>query len=248
MTRQQFREQLQHSNVMHVCAHGNIDGDRPLNSYISLGERLRILDLEGVRSNASLVVFSTCLSGAGSVLSNDDISGFAHPVLATGASLFAGCIWHANDVTTLIHSHLVYVMMTTSQGARTNFAEIWYLATQFLACLDVSQAQDMIRRIIGILDKMEAAGLKPGSYCPTGRRDLERVMNELVDANGKPLIDFKNPYIWGPFLLVGHGGRSFRTTGGQQKEKIAELRDASKEATSKIPLSGVFRRPFLGED
>ncbi len=106
--REDFRGALQQSRVLHVCTHGYFKRGRSQHSYMSMKENLRVIDLTGVVSRANVVIFSTCLSGSGWSFASDDVAGFAHAILATGATVFAGCFWKANDLTTLLHMVLFY--------------------------------------------------------------------------------------------------------------------------------------------
>jgi CHAT domain-containing protein len=85
VTRDQFRELLQSSSILHISTHGKVNYERSGQSWISLRQPFRILDLSNIHSKVSAVIFSACFSGAGLAHSSGDIIAFSHAILATGA-------------------------------------------------------------------------------------------------------------------------------------------------------------------
>ena len=132
LSRDDFCKELSQAQMLHICTHGYSDAHRPLNSYISLRERLRILDLTGVGYHAGVVIFSTCMSGAGNPHPTDDVVGFVHAILATGIKLFAGCLWKVNDVSTLLHTYFTYWLIHEKGGYFGSFLDLWNIATRIL--------------------------------------------------------------------------------------------------------------------
>ena len=63
---EQFRAIQEESDIIHIAAHGEFDSDSPALSFISLKQRLRVLDIlqhhrGGSQLSASLIVFAACL-------------------------------------------------------------------------------------------------------------------------------------------------------------------------------------------
>ena len=82
----------------------------------------------GVRSDAKAVIFSACLSGTGRPYSSDDVAGFSHVVLATGANVFGGCLWQVNELTTMLHMVIFYSgfrLVRLRQGNSFTFLQLW---------------------------------------------------------------------------------------------------------------------------
>jgi len=205
LTRKQFISEIEKSLIIHISTHGYFDPYKPEESYISLKEPFRIPDLTGVWTDAAAVVFSSCLSGSGMPYPNDDLWGFAHSVLSIGVRLFGGCLWAVNDLTTLLHSFYFYKTFETGRklGRSFRFVDIWYIATMSLASTTIKSARVVIGSIIQCWDSMEEADLKPKSFAPGGRQRLMSAKEELVDRDGQELIDFRHPYVWGPYSLTG---------------------------------------------
>ena len=207
MTRQDFRDELQESTVMHICTHGYFKIERPSTSYLSLKERLRVVDLTGVISNAKAVIFSACLSGTGRSYSSDDIAGFSHAVLATGANVFAGCLWQVNDLTTLLHMVIFYSgfrLVYLAQGNSFVFLQLWTWSTRLLARLDIASAKRLLRAIVDLWDRADLRGRAPGKFVKGGKKRLLSAIKDLTDDSGAPLVDFSHPYVWAPFSVLGY--------------------------------------------
>lgn len=207
MTRQDFRDELQESTFMHICTHGYFRPGRPSNSYLSFKERLRVLDLMGVKTNAKAVIFSACLSGTGWAYSSDDIAGFSHAVLATGACVFAGCLWQVNELTTMLHMVIFYSgirLVHLAQGNSFVFLELWTWATRLLAGLDVASARSLLRAIIVVWDRADSSGRAPETFVKRGRQRLLDAIDDLSNDAGEPMVDFSHPYVWAPFSVLGY--------------------------------------------
>ena len=207
MTRQDFRDELQESTVMHICTHGYFKKERPSTSYLSLKERLRVVDLTGVISNAKAVIFSACLSGTGRSYSSDDIAGFSHTVLATGANVFAGCLWQVNDLTTLLHMVIFYSgirLVYIAQGNSFVFLQLWTWSTRLLAGLNIASAEKLLRAIVDLWDRADSRGRAPANFVKGGKRRLLSAIDDLTNHFGEPLVDFSHPYVWAPFSVLGY--------------------------------------------
>ncbi|MCJ1307159.1 hypothetical protein MMC25_000805 [Agyrium rufum] len=208
LTRESFRKALSNSVIVHVGTHGYAKQGSSQRLYISMGERVRVMDLIGLRSKAKLVVFSTCLSGTGWSFSSDDVDGFAHTVLCSGAQLFAGCLWKANDLTTLLHMTLFYSgfrLVTIAQGNTFLFIELWTWATWMLAGLDVLRARAFLHQLVRNWDSLEKRGKHPNYFVKRGKAKLLDAVKTLTTDDGEALIDFSHPYVWAPFAVVGYG-------------------------------------------
>ncbi|KAK4982527.1 hypothetical protein LTR50_007702 [Elasticomyces elasticus] len=207
MSRGDFRKVLQSGFIVHVCTHGYFPTGRPMQARISLKETLRVVDLIGVQSKAKAVIFSSCLTGMGRAFSNDDIAGFPHAILACGVKVFAGCLWKANDLTTLLHMTIFYSAMRLVDIAKGNafhFVQLWNWATRMLAALDVVTARKLLHLIVRMWDSIAESGCKPGSFVKAGRGRLIDAIKHLTTADGTPSIDFSHPYVWASFSLVGY--------------------------------------------
>ena len=208
---------------MHICTHGYFKAGRPSTSYLSLKERLRVVDLTGVISSANAVIFSACLSGSGWSYSSDDIAGFSHAVLATGAKVFAGCLWQVNELTTLLHMVIFYSgfrLLYLTRGNSFAFLQLWTWATRLLARLDVASAGRLLRAIVELWDRAEVRGRAPGEFVKRGRKRLLDAIDDLTNDVGEPLVDFGHPYVWAPFSLLGYA--EFCVQNGTEDEEAAE--------------------------
>jgi hypothetical protein len=97
-----FKAIYESSDIVHIATHGLQSGSFAWDSTISLGEKLRVVDIARLHSQASLVCFAACVSGLGEDNINNDLLGFSHAVIASGASTFLGGLWQVDDLATMI--------------------------------------------------------------------------------------------------------------------------------------------------
>lgn len=79
-----------------IATHGTQSYESAWESSLLLHPVFRVLYLVRLRSHAALVVFEVCVSGLGESIGND-LLGFSHPVLASGATAFLEELWKVGD-------------------------------------------------------------------------------------------------------------------------------------------------------
>lgn len=72
------------------------------NSSISLGEKVRVIDIARLQNEASVVCFAACVSGLIEDNISNDMLGFSHAVIASGASTFLDGLWEVDDAATMV--------------------------------------------------------------------------------------------------------------------------------------------------
>ncbi len=93
---------------IHVAAHGVMREDQPLLSAMALGEsNVSVLDIVGMRLNATLVTLSGC-STAGSGASPVDFEGFIDAFLVAGAKSVMAALWPVSDEATALFMDSFY--------------------------------------------------------------------------------------------------------------------------------------------
>jgi CHAT domain-containing protein len=236
VTREQFRHELETSNIVHVCTHGYIDQARPLQSYISLQEKLRVADLAYVKARANLVIFSACLSGAGFNTLSDDVLGFSHALLASGVLAYIGALWRVDDVTTLIHMYLFYFMLLRVDDKGAKLVETWHQATKALYTLTPARMEVILTAIIKTWDIMQRHphDFNPDDFVEDGREELEENILQLK------YIDVQHPYYWAPFVVVGFPTWAirFNLTAGMDEKKRKDWLDDVKTRLEAAKGSG----------
>ena len=83
---------------------------------------------------------------------------------------------------------------------------MWQLATYNLYHLDQQKNKGVIRMLDSFINGWDAAeelGFQPGRLVKNGRRKLEVFKEELTLSATE--IDFKHPYFWAPFIIMGNG-------------------------------------------
>jgi CHAT domain-containing protein len=207
--REDFRRVFRESEFLHICTHGLQDADHPFNSQIILHDKFRVLDLLAVRGDVALVTFSACHSGAGHASDSGDIQGFSHAVLAAGAHAYLGALWKVNDVATMIHMWIFYCNFWIVQD-KASFSEAWQTATRILYSLTTEKAIAQLEQFIEILDISEHGGTHLVGLA--GRKEKRKLLGVIKSwKEGKDIINFKEPSIWAPFVMVGNASQRIWT-------------------------------------
>ncbi|KAI9370392.1 CHAT domain-containing protein [Aspergillus egyptiacus] len=210
-TQKHFEAALTSSDIIHITSHGSEEYSSPWTSTIHLAEReFRIIDMATTPSAASLVVFSSCLSGRGPISAGDDLVGFAHAVLQSGALAFLGGLWQASNEATMLLMHLFYKRLSAQQsgstdagagGPRSSLAECWHEAVRDFYRMDSRRAKALLEELLRLWIESENQGTWPdGDFCCSGFM-LEEMMAEIDRGEW----DFRLPCHWASFALVGYG-------------------------------------------
>lgn len=205
MTREDLMKDFESCDWLHLGTHGSLDADAPFHSSLSLKDKLRVIDLLALQSTVKVVVFSACFSGLGKATDRGDNLGFSHAVLAAGANAFIGALWHTHDLATLVHMYFFYYELLNHRD-QVSIATIWQRATYNLYHLDQQRNKGVIRMLESFINGWDAAeelGFQPGRLVKNGRRKLEDLKEELTLSATE--IDFKHPYFWAPFIIMGNG-------------------------------------------
>jgi CHAT domain-containing protein len=190
---QSFKEMVEQSQIVHLSAHGDFDNDFPLKSKIHLFQNsLSVMDFRQFELQASLVVFSSCLSGLSRSSDSGSSFSFAHALLGSGARAFIGTLWPVDDAATLIFMMLFYERLQEglSPAASLRSAK---LRMRRLSKEDLDQC---VLRLKGLLHHSDWS-----KYVYNLRWWLE------VDLPRRNVERFREEQYWAPFVLTGYGNR-----------------------------------------
>ncbi|KAI6777642.1 uncharacterized protein J7T54_002879 [Emericellopsis cladophorae] len=191
-----FRSQFQESQIVHISTHGKVCLDAPWQSSLALQEEFKVVDLLRLQSKASLIVFAACVSGLGRTTSGNDVTGFSHAVLQSGASAYIGALWWVDDLATMV---LIYVFhkQLWSNGDVVSVAECWRRAQETLYRANTAIFGDLLREVRESIDQKAAEAFK----IPDARGLLDDAIEDLYDE------DLSHPFYWAPFTIVGYAGQ-----------------------------------------
>lgn len=102
----EFKQTAGNYTYLHVAAHGQFNGDTPLQSRLVLAAdqqndgSLTVGEIYGLRLNADLVTLSACETGLSKALSGDDLIGMTRGFLYAGSSNIIASLWQVDDVAT----------------------------------------------------------------------------------------------------------------------------------------------------
>ena len=201
MSSDKFKDILSTSDIVHLSTHGHTDPRSPWQAWISLRDRFRVVDLTSVPCRASMVFFGACLSGLGKATIGNDVTGFSHSMLSSGALVYLGALWRVDDISTMLLVVIFYRDIARSVGD-VSVAEYWRRAQVSLYYKSLDKVKELMDDVLRGLDAAQAAGLEPEKFVKKGRAHLRNARDHLE-------MDPRDPFSWAPFVVVGNGDLRF---------------------------------------
>ncbi|KAI8710749.1 CHAT domain-containing protein [Fusarium sp. LHS14.1] len=177
-----FRSQFQESQIVHISTHGTVFLDAPWQSSLVLQEEFKVMDLIRLQSKASLIVFAACVSGLGRTTSGNDVTGFSHAVLQSGASAYIGALRQVDSLASMVLIHVFHKQLR-SHGDAVSIAECWRRAQAKLYRANTAIFRDLLREVRESIDQEAAKAFG----MPEARDLLDDVIGDLEDE------DFSHP-------------------------------------------------------
>jgi len=204
-----WKQQLENCHILHLCAHGTFKRNAPLESSIQFSRPLKVSQFVQLKLNASLVIFRACMSGLGRFTESDDMTGFAHAVLKSGARSFIGSLWKTADRSNFLLMILFYNVLL--ENNECSFSKALATAQRELYNTTTENLQPIIDTLLA---EQTSKNIKPNFNC---KRLLERTISEIEK------YDWKDPFYWAPFILTGDGRVSTSFFSGYCKAKSPSL-------------------------
>ncbi len=178
---QALQQHLKDHRILHIATHGQAVPGRPDDSYLVSGsgnpittEQIRDLVSHGLR-NIHLVVLSACETAVGDRASDGmEIPGLSHSFLSRQVKSVMASLWSVNDTSTALMMQQFYKHLSDGKTKAQALQE-----AQLSLLKGDKTAKDLTDRATLVVK-----GQKPTR--PSGA------------------IDFKHPYFWAPFILIGN--------------------------------------------
>jgi CHAT domain-containing protein len=194
----QLKTLFEECDILHLAAHGELNSEQPLLSMLHLESSFTVVDLANSRCDARLVVFSACVSGLGRITFGDDLLGFSHAVLHSGARAFIGTLWDTDDLASMLFMMMFYKFIKgIGVEAPKSPAVALQQAQRGLIDMDVPDRNLLLREILEMLEDVD--------YDSSIRAMALKNKPSLEEALAGDNCDFSEPYFWAPFVLVGLG-------------------------------------------
>ena len=188
-----FADKLRAYDIVHVGTHGTQSEVSPMRSAISFKHDFKVIDLIGLDSKASLVIFAACLSGLGRTTVGNDVLGFSHAVLQSGARAYMGALWSVSDWATMVLMYTFHKQLA-SIDFDGSIAQAWRRAQVLVHNQTRHETIKTLEEIQGKCKRRpEALSFKD--------RHIQRLINNLRTEDSEMLLD--HPFYWSPFILIG---------------------------------------------
>jgi len=203
-TTDELRSILRESNIVYLTTHGESMGSSPWQAFLDTEPPFRVLDLAALATtHARLIVFGCCWTGAGSANVGNDVVGFAHATLASGAGAYLGGLWRVHELVSLVL--MVYFFRELAADGSIHLASALRNAQIAMYHMDNSSVVALIDETLKLwrqkINREDTKFLQrfkySESYLVTLRKRFSREAEEL---------NFKHPKMWAPFILTGWGG------------------------------------------
>lgn len=244
-----LRSIIAQSDIVHLATHGTATFGSPWQSYLDTEPPFRVRDLAALTACARLVVFGCCWSGAGSANAGNDIIGFAHATLASGAQAYIGSLWKASDIASMLLMVLFYRELARSlQGQRVRLAEAWRNAQVALYNLDGASVRAMLVEVQGLWrEKVQSEETLHLGLFKYSEGALNAFLRQY--ARSPTIVDLKHPAIWAPYILVGCGDAIFGELPPGSTAATQESADSGPDAsTGRDSKSSVARLHATAND
>ena len=138
------------------------------------------------------MVLSACETGRGKTTGGDDVVGLTRGLLATGAQAAIVSLWPVDDIAASLFMGEFYRQLSTSGAPSQALGG----AQRFLASLDATTRQVELNKMRTSLAQLSTAETMPSEI------GLARHLGNIEEAM-RSESDYRHPYYWAPFILVG---------------------------------------------
>jgi len=206
-TEEAVRKYATSYQILHFATHGYLSDDVPLLSSVLLaeGQSLSLYELMGLHLDVDLVVLSACNTGLGEITAGDDVLGLAQGLLGAGARSVLVSLWPVNDISTALFMGEFYSHIRLNKSpvfALKAAQEYLYGLSPDAVALEIDKLRNLVtKEMITSMRKqiVDATEVLNHDEKLTTRDAYRKGMNTGHND------DYKLPYYWAPFILVGGG-------------------------------------------
>jgi CHAT domain-containing protein len=198
-TESTVREHISDYPLLHFATHGYMSEDAPLLSSILLanGGGLTVYELMGLRLNANLVVLSACETARGKTTGGDDVIGLARGLLAAGARAAVVSLWPVDDLSTSLFMGHFYSRLRVGDTP----AVALQAAQRYLRELTPERAAEEFQ-VLKVA--IRGSGVEEQArHLIAEAQATPRHVGARQEWAKSPTRDYRHPYYWAPFILVG---------------------------------------------
>ncbi|KAK3703400.1 hypothetical protein LTR37_014506 [Vermiconidia calcicola] len=195
---------MEESLAVFVATHGHAIHPEPWQSCLDAKSRFRVLDMAALRKCAPLVVFTACWAGLGSATVGNDILGFSHAVLASGARIFIAGLWTLDAQVSMLLM-VTFFRELAAHASTTTVAEIWRRVQVTMYNLNSAGAKAILTDIQNAWKAVYHAGTILRNFNYKKVFDSLKFAIEEIEDPDEEEWDYQHPFYWAAYNLVGNG-------------------------------------------
>ncbi|KAF5255948.1 hypothetical protein FOXYS1_13608 [Fusarium oxysporum] len=197
--------EIRTASVNLISSHGNVNAQTPWNNNLSLHDAFSVTEMLESTSNAMIIIFQACLSSLSGLDDGDDVIGFSHAVLSSGANNFIGALWEVNELAASLLISYLMDQIKVSNASITISDALRHAQTK-LRRTTHRQVVERLHAVRQVVSRAQARKQFAEYNINLGK--VDRILRtRMSEFELQPELEYPydHPYYWGPFVLVGYG-------------------------------------------
>jgi CHAT domain-containing protein len=200
-----IRAKLGENDLLHLAAHGRLDGIAPSSSSIVLAgpDELTVADLMGLRVDAELAVLSACDSGRGRETVGGDVVGLARGLIASGVRRSVVSLWPVDDAAACVTMALFHDRLAGGI-APAPALHATQKAVRAMSGADIAAHYVELGGDWGDVRRTRRRGAVQGATAPVPPLPLDpELIDDLTDDEPLETLTGEAARVWAPFVVIG---------------------------------------------